>query len=51
MEILVSWAVTSLLLILLMILIESLIIPRLRDSAKFKIWWRNNVIGDFDESA
>lgn len=50
MEILFYWALSSLILILLVVGIESLIIPRLSYSSKFNTWWRSHVIEYYDES-
>lgn len=48
MEILIAWALTSIVLLVSIIGTESLLIPRLNPSSKFRIWWRRHIIGYYD---
>lgn len=51
MEILFYWAGTSIVLIFTLLSTESFIVPKLKSTSKFKMWWRRHIIGDYDESA
>jgi hypothetical protein len=49
MYILIIWAASSILFFSIVIGTEYLIIPRLNPSSKFRVWWRNNIIGYYEE--
>ena len=48
MEILIAWALSSIVFFLLLVGTESVLIPKLSASSKFKKWWRRHIIGYYD---
>ena len=51
MEILIIWAASSVLCFFIVFATDSYIMPKLKSTSKFKMWWRRHIIGDYDESA